>query len=260
VLALAGLVGPAPAGAESSLVLPFPERFEEIPATTYDQDTRETVGTGFMRFERRDDGIVRMEGSTGIEGGARTHVVAELAELPDGSGLRILRQESRSLDVAGRPMGVLEIDHLAGQGRCTGPSKNGSAPETRTVDLPEGDRLVNVPLNLLFQPIVRGEQEEMKFQLLLCGNGPRIVTAVARAAERRAAGRDGARLLRIEYELSLPKMLARMVERWLPHLSFWFDPDDAGAWIGHEMPLYSKGPTVLVVRRGISPDLLEPEP
>jgi hypothetical protein len=257
---LAGLGAAAPAAGESSLVLPFPERFEEIPATTYDQDTRETVGTGFMRFQRRDDGSVLMEGATGIDGGARTRVVAELVELPDGSGLRIVRQESRSVDVTGRPMGVLEIDHLAGEGRCTGPSQSGAPPETRTVDLPEDDRLVNVPLNLLFQPIVRGEREEMKFQLLLCGSGPRIVTAVARSADSRAAGDDGARLLRIEYELSLPKMLARMVERWLPHLSFWFDPNDAGAWIGHEMPLYSKGPTVLVVRRGFTPDFLDPEP
>jgi len=121
------------------------------------------------------------------------------------------------------------------------------------VDLPEDDRLVNVPLNLLFQPIVRGEAEELRFQILLCGNGPRIVTAVARIAESDLAGPDGATLLRIQYELSLPKLLARMVQRWLPNLSFWFDPSEGGAWIGHEMPLYSKGPTVLVVRRGFAP-------
>jgi hypothetical protein len=255
LLAVALAWGPR-AAAESGLVLPLPERFEEIAATTYDQDTGEALGGGFIRFERHEGGTVRMEGASGIDGGARTRVAAELAVLPGESGLRLLRQESRSVDVTGQPMGVLEIDHVAGEGRCTGPPRNGTAPETKTIDLPEDDRLVNVPLNLLFQPIVRGERDEMRFQILLCGGGPRIVTAVARVADSSAPGPDGSRLVRIQYELSLPKMLSRIVARWLPNLSFWFDPDDAGAWIGHEMPLYSKGPTVLVVRRGFTPALL----
>jgi len=249
------LAGAFRAGAESTIVLPLPDRFEEIAATTYDQDTGDAVGGGFIRFERRTDGQVRMEGATGIDGGAHTRVFAELAERP-GGGLRLLRQESRSVDVSGQPMGVLEIDHVAGEGRCTGPTLNGTPPETKTVELPDDDQLVNVPLNLLFQPIVRGEREQMRFQILLCGGGPRIVTAVARVAESEARGLDGSRLVRIQYELSLPRMLSRIVARWLPNLSFWFDPGDAGAWIGHEMPLYSKGPTVLMLRRGFTPTRL----
>lgn len=259
-LSIALLAAAPDATARSTVVLPLPERFEEIAATTYDQDTGEALGGGFIRFERRDDGSVRMEGATGIDGGARTRVLAELAPLPDDSGLRLLRQESRSVDVSGQPMGVLEIDHVAGEGRCTGPALNGTAPETKTVVLPDDDRLVNVPLNLLFQPIVRGEEKEMRFQILLCGGGPRIVTAVARVADSGARRPDGADLVRIQYELSLPKMLSRMVARWLPNLSFWFDPNEAGAWIGHEMPLYSKGPTVLMVRRGFTPALLNALP
>jgi hypothetical protein len=123
------------AAAESSLVLPLPDRFEEIAATTYDPETGKAVGGGFIRFER-DDATVRMEGATGIEGGANTHVVAELAMLPDGAGLRLLRQESRSVDVTGQAMGVLEIDHEAGEGRCTARPATGSPPRRRPSPCP----------------------------------------------------------------------------------------------------------------------------
>jgi len=259
-VALPTLALPGRAEAASGVTLPLPERFGEVAATTYDQDTGEPLGRGFVRFDQADDGRVRMEGATGIDGGAHTRVAAELEALPGGDGLRLLRQESRSRDVAGDPLGVLEIDHVAGEGRCTAPSRDGVAGETETIRLPEPDRLVNVPLPLLFQPIVRGEVEELRFQILLCGGGPRIVTAVARVAETRAEGPDGASLVRIQYELSLPRMLSRMVARWLPNLSFWFDPGAGGAWVGHEMPLYSKGPTVLVVRRGFTPALLHALP
>jgi len=250
----------ASASAESALTFRLPERFEEIAATTYDPATGTSLGGGFIRVERSEGGRVRMEAATGIDGGANTRVVAELSTSPDGTGLRLLRQESRSVDVSGQPMGVLEIDHTAGEGRCTGPSLRGAPPETETIPLPDDDRVVNVPLNLLFQPIVLGEAGELRFQILLCAGGPRIVTAIARAAETKATRRDGARLVRIQYELSLPKILSRVFARWLPDLSFWFDPHDAGAWIGHEMPLYSKGPTVLLVRRGFTPALLGFEP
>jgi len=115
VVALA-LAAPV-AAAGSDLVLPLPERYEEIPAVTYDHATGESLGSGFLRLERKGPDRVRMVGASGIDGGARTRVVAELERLPDGSGLRLLRQESRSVDVAGQPMGVLEIDHRAGEGR-----------------------------------------------------------------------------------------------------------------------------------------------
>lgn len=261
-VALALLVAgvPRPAASESGLVLPMPARFGEIPAGTYDQATGKRLGGGFIRVERNGNGQIRMEGETRIEGGAQTRVLAELARTDDGRGLRLLRQESRSLDVNGQPLGVLEVDHVAREGRCTGPPVNGKPPETRTISLSERDRVANIPLNLLFQPIVRGETDELRFQILLCGGGPRVVTAVARVADAPAAASGGRQLVRIRYELSLPKLLAKVVQRWLPDLSFWFDPADAGAWIGHEMPLYSKGPTVLMIREGVTPGLLLTEP
>jgi len=133
------LAGALRAGAESTIVLPLPDRFEEIAATTYDQDTGDAVGGGFIRFERRTDGQVRMEGATGIDGGAHTRVFAELAERP-GGGLRLLRQESRSVDVSGQPMGVLEIDHVAGEGRGTGDPSAGSGRATGAASAAVADR------------------------------------------------------------------------------------------------------------------------
>jgi len=258
LLAPLALVPATGAGAGSDVVLPPPSRYGEIPAHTYDQETGERLGDAWIRMARGEDGRVILEGRTGIRGGASTQVRAEMRPTADGRGLRLLRQESRSADPLGHAMGVLVIDHEAGFGSCTGPADNGVQPEPRRVDLPDDDRVVNIPLTLLFQPLVRGERDELKFQILICRGGPRIVSAVARVEEDGIppARAGGAELVRIRYELSLPRLLARIAARWLPSLSFWFDPAESGAWIGHEMPLYAKGPTVLVVREDYTPALL----
>lgn len=260
LLLLGVLVAVAPsARADSTLVLPYPKKLGRIPAETYDQETGRHLGEAWIRMSAVEGGGIRLEGRSGIESGASTHVMAEMA--PAADGLRILRQRSRSVDPDGNPMGVLEIDHAAGVGSCTNAPQNGQPPVHQTIELPEEDRVANVPLNLLFQPLVHGERDEIHFQILLCREGPRIVSAVARVKDRNGAGGPGgAELVRIQYELALPWLLARMVKRWLPHLSFWFDPSDGGAWIGHEMPLYSKGPTVLVVRNDVKPAELRPDP
>jgi hypothetical protein len=37
----------------------------------------------------------------------------------------------------------------------------------------------------------------------------------------------------------------------IPRLSFWFDPTTPTPWLAYRLPLYSKGPEVLVVRDGV---------
>ena len=254
--ALLVVTAAAPAAAESALRLSLPPGFGEIPASTFDRESGERVGGGFIEITREADGGVRMEGLTGIDGGAQTRVTAVLA--PADGGLQLLRQESRSLDVEGNPMGTLVVDHVAGEGRCTTPGRDGEPAKTETIALDARDRVSNVAMILFFLPIVRGETEELKFQILLCGDGPRIVTAVARPVPGGRTAR-GAELVRVRYELDLPRLLARVVQRWLPRLSFWFDAAADGRWIGHEMPLYSKGPTVLMAREGFTPALLDGE-
>src|SRR5262245_37610937 len=85
----AALLGTAaPAGAESALHIEFPESFGTIPAATYDSE-QHRVGGAHLVAERLDDGKVRLFSESGITGGARTVVTAELAPEPGGRWLEL---------------------------------------------------------------------------------------------------------------------------------------------------------------------------
>ena len=251
VLLVLPLLLPGGAWATSNLVLPLPSQFGEIPADTYDQSGAR-IGDAWIRIDSTDGGGVRLEGQSGIDGADYTRVLVEM-EAVEG-GVRPVRQESRSFDGQGQAMGVMAIDHVAGVGSCTAAPVDGVPGETQSVDLPDDDRVANVPLNFLFQPLVSGETDQLKFQILLCRGGPRVVNAIAEVVNDSNGAAPG--LVQVQYELSLPKLLRKMASRWLPKLSFWFDPAQNGRWAGHQMPLYSKGPTVLVVRDGLAPGML----
>ena len=250
--ALAALLA-APAGAESGVVLPLPTMFGNIPAETWDADSRQRVGEATMSVTRRPDGLVEMVGISGIDGSARTEARALLEVVDGGEGLRLLKQSSESHDEQGRSLGLLSIDHTAGRATCGAPP--GSGEESKVVELPADDRVVNVPLNLLFHELVTGKTEQVAFQVLLCRFGARLIPALAKVTQPR--GSDGNGLLEVEYNVDFG-MLNALAAPFLPKLSFWFDPDSPAAWVGHRMPLFSKGPTVLVVRSGITPAQLEP--
>jgi hypothetical protein len=239
------------ANAESALSLPFPDRFGVIPAVTYDAEGH-PIGHGLLRVERRENGSVWIEAETGIDSGGENTVSAELEPVGDGSELRLVAQFSRSHDEIGDALGLLHIDHRAHQARCFPPRENGSAPEPQVLELPAQDRVANVPLNLLFLPLVRGEEKRVDFQILLCRGGPRLVDAKGTVMRREAHGTGNGDLVEIEYELDLPSALAIMARPFLPRISMWFDSQEPGSWLGHRMPLYTKGPTVLVVRSGVS--------
>ncbi len=241
-------LGASRSSAESALRLPLPERFGEIDASTYDE-SGERVGPARLEVGRLPNGNVRLDMTSGFESSARIAMSAELAE--EGDRLRLLRQESRSLDEQGRPLGVMSIDHRAGFAVCAPP---GAAPgEGNRIALPPTDRVVNVPLNLLFQPLVSGDAREIDFQILLCRGGGRIFDARASLADEREGGEG---MIEVRYDLDFGPMLSRLARPFMPRLSVWFDSQEPGSWIGHRMPLFSKGPTVLVVRSGITPSLL----
>jgi hypothetical protein len=240
------------ARAESELRLPLPDAFGEVEAGTFD-GAGHRVGAARMSVARRPDGRVELEARSGIDGDARSVVSAEMELDPDGGALRLLSQRSEAFGPSGASMGVLSIDHAARTARC-GPAAGGaSAPSV--LDLPERDRVVNVPLNLLFQRLVTGEESEVAFQVLLCRFGARLVDARARLAAPRASPRG---LVEVRYQLDFG-LLSPVAEPFLPRLSFWFDADSPGAWVAHRMPLFSQGPTVLVVRSGVSPERLAPD-
>jgi hypothetical protein len=251
-LAAAALALATAARGESALLLPLPDSFGAIEAGTFDTHGQR-LGAASMSVVRRPDGRVELRAQSGIEGGAGSRVSAVMEVAEDGRALRLLSQRSESFDLSGASLGLLTIDHEAGVARCGVPA--GQTGEPVTVELPVHDRVVNVPLNLLFQRLVSGEEREVAFQVFLCRFGARILDARARVATPRGASGG---LVEVRYQLDFGPLLSTLAEPFLPTLSFWFDPDSPGAWVGHRMPLFSKGPTVLVVRSGFSPERLAP--
>lgn len=241
-----------PARGESSLSLSAPGLFGEITADTYDEQGRR-VGDSNMRVERLADGNILMEVLSGIDGSAQFQASAELAPNGADGTMRLVRERTQAFGQDGSPMGLTIIDHVAGVAQCGRPE--GSDLEPEWIELPLDDRVVNVPLNLLFQPLARGDVEVVDFQVLLCRAGARIVKAQAKVAA--ANGEQGNRIVEVRYSLDFGPILSRLAAPFMPQLSFWFDEGSPGDWVGHRMPLFSKGPTVLVVRTGFSPQLLD---
>lgn len=247
---LAGTLGlmlyPRATAAESALVLPLPDSFGEIEAGTYDEAGKR-VGDAQLRVEQLQGGDVRLEARSGIDGSASMVVTAELRPTPDGRGLRLVSQTSQSRDESGNALGRLAIDHLRRQASCTAPTQGA---EPQILELPSRDRVVNVPHNLLFQSLAKGEAEEIRFQLLVCRSGARLIDAKATVAE----GSEG--IVEVRYDMELGPLLSRLAAPFLPRLSVWFDPAADGGWVGQRFPLFTSGPTVIVVRTGFDDELL----
>lgn len=241
------------AAAESAIVLPFPLSFGHFPAATYDE-SGDRIGGAVLSIRRISEERVRLTVETGQDGGANTKAEAEMAILEGDRGLRLLREQSLAHGADGQPMDLLLIDHVAGHGSCT---KDGGAGERRAVALPDEDRVVNVPLNLLFLPLVQGTTERVEFQFFLCGGGARLMDFRAKlAGEPRGTGSGSGqhRIIEVTYGPDLGEMVSTFAQVLLPNLSFWFEADDRGTYLAHRMPLFSQGPEVMVVRDGLSLD------
>jgi hypothetical protein len=255
----AWLLVAAPVHAGSALRLPVPQTFATIDASTYDGGGERVVGAAHLLIERLPGGQVKISTETGFEPGPRTVMSAVLASVEGGRALQPLWQESRSFDPDGVPMGVMRIDHEAETGSCvSGPDLDWST--AKRLDLPNADHVANVPLNLLFQPLVSGTTDEVDFQFFLCGGGPRVLDFRARVAERRNGGPDGRELVEIRYGPDFGTFGSMLLAPVLPRLSIWFDPHASQPWLAHRVPLYSDGPEVMVVRDGIPPRWLAPTP
>lgn len=261
VLLLAWGISGSSALAESNILLPFPDTFGVIPASTYDLHG-ERVGSSQLSLIMTSESRVLMSIMSGVVGGARTEASAELATVVSKTGgrqLRLLSERSQSYDESGRSLGLLQLNHETGEATCS--PADGVDAGVVEFDLPENDRITNVPLNLLFLPLVQGEVEEIDFQLFLCRGGPRILEFAATIAggTRPAEGEDF-RVVEIQYRPELGPMLSWLARGFTPNLSFWFDANGGGTYLAHRMPLYSRGPEVMIVRDGISPSLFEAVP
>ena len=237
------------AAAESSLVLPGPPSLQIIPASTYDLSGHR-IGPATLATTRQQNGSIRINVETGSDSGARTVAHADLTPVDDGNGLRLLREQSQSYDDQGKPLVLLHIDHARGEATCTPPP--GSKDEEVRVALPSNDRIANVPLNLLFLPLVQGEVEQLEFQYFLCRGGARVMDFKARLGES-TTGKDGRSIIEVSYGPDLSKFVSWLAKALTPKLSFWFESGDSFGYLAHRMPLYSKGPEVMVIRDGLSP-------
>jgi hypothetical protein len=241
------------AAAESALRLPYPAKFGLIPASTYDTDYKR-VGDAHIVLENLSDDRIRLVVESGIEGGARTVATAELEPIEDHRFLRLLRQESRSIDADGVALGVLTIDHQKGVASC---EKGGSGDlNTQRLTLPDQDRVANVPLNLLFQSLVDGSKDTLNFQVLLCRFGARLVDIDARVVSRGGDSSSASPFIEVEYQPNFGKFVSLVAQNLMPRLSVWFDTRVSISWIAHRVPLYSKGPEVLVIRDAVASDWL----
>jgi hypothetical protein len=240
------------AGANSSLILPYPPTFGVIPASTYDAEGN-LVGDAMLVMERLEDGRIRMRVESGTDDGARNIVQADFVEVQDRSGLRVIQEMSRSFDPSGKPLGLMRIDHERGEASCTPPGD--SVESTQRVQLPVDDRVTNVPMNLLFLPLVKGTVDKVEFQFFLCRGGPRLMDFVAVVSERSAQGSPHD-IVEVRFGPDLGTVVSWFASAVVPKLSFWFDANTDGDYLAHRLPLYSQGPEVTVVRKGLSPGML----
>ena len=252
-LAVAALAAGS-ARAESALRLPYPEAFGTVPAATYDTH-RARVGDAHLVIEKLSDAGVRIFAESGYDGGARNVATALLEPSGDGRSLQPVLQESRTFRGDGSLRSTLSIDHRTRIATCG--RAQGDTIATERIELPAADRVANVALTLLFEPLVRGDSASMGFQMFLCEGGARLMDFEAHV-ERRAPGAHGpGSLVEVRYRPDLGPIASFVAERLIPRLAFWFDPTVATPWLAYRLPLYTKGPEVFVVRDGVPPGWLK---
>lgn len=244
-----GVLLPLEVAAESALRLPRPSAYGDVAAFTLDEGGHR-IGNGRVRVVARTDGGVSLLSESHVAGGGGNRLTAELVPADGGRTLVPLLEESRTVMAGGQALGFLRIDHGGGRILCS--SADG---ETSELGLPAEERIALAPMNLLFQPLVRGEVDEVGFQVAICKGGPRVVEALARRVGGPAEQR-GADLVEVRFDLDFGPLLTAVVRPFLPRFSLWFDRASAGDWMAHRMPLYSKGPTVVLMRAGLAPDAL----
>jgi hypothetical protein len=256
LLALAALlISTESAWADSELMLPNPVIYGTIPAATFDAG-RQRVGDANLRIEKLEDGNVRIFAESGVDGGARTIATATLAPIANSNLIRPIYQQSRSFDANNDALGVMQIDHRTGEATCSFPRKEGEGMRTQRLTLPEHDRVANVPLHLLFQPLIRGDAATVDFQILLCRSNAKLLDFQARVVSPNDGADGSESLVEVRYGPDLGSVFSLLAKAIVPRLSFWFDPAAASPWIAHRMPLYADGPEVFVVRQGIETNTL----
>jgi hypothetical protein len=234
--------------AESELRLSYPEVFGTVPASTYDTN-RHRVGAAHLVIEKLENQDVRIFAESGFDGGARNVATALLEPSSDRRSLQPVLQESTTFRGDGSLRGTLSVDHRTRVATCG--RSNGDGMAIERIELPGLDRVANVALTLLFQPLVRGDTPSTAFQLFLCEGGARLIDFEAHVVRRDTGAHGPGSLVEVRYRPDLGLIGSFVAARLIPQLSFWFDPTSSTPWLAHRLPLYSKGPEVIVVRDGV---------
>jgi hypothetical protein len=246
------ILGPSgPAFAESEFNLDPPSDSKRIDATTFDAAGRE-VGRSFFEVKTSEAGLHQMKIELAMTEGGLNRSEATLETVRNvatgESRWRLREQRSQATRADGVALDLLVIDHRERRASCYASTEMN--PVGRHTDLPENDRVVNVPLQLLLMPLARGDVETIRFQLVLCRSGPVLQDMVAvRGPLSQHNGRD---VVEIRYGPDFGDTIAFFASRLLPRFSFWFEAE-SGRYLGHRMPLYRKGPNVLLIREGMEP-------
>lgn len=283
LLTLGVCISPASiVSAESGVMLKIPSIMENIGATTFDADGQ-AVGKSRLEIERRQDGSKKIRISMNIAGGgsnisqatlspvstelqgetadalvgdgarvsnaARPHFDASVPR-PNAQVFRVTEERSQSWSAEGRTFPLLVIDHEQKRVSCYPDGESDPEMHVQHVSIPDGDRVVNVPMQLLFQPLVEGKVDSVRFKIATCADGPVLHEMIAVRAGTTL--RDGRRIVEIEYGPDFGATVAWLASRLLPSFSFWFDAQD-GSYLGHRMPLHRKGPEITLVRQGLTP-------
>jgi len=240
------VAGAGVARAESDLRFPTPDRFGTIPATSYDAAGRPN-GLAQLSMIRTDHDGVRVGVRLVLDDGTRSELTAVLVRVAGGT-LKLVSERADVRDARGSLVSGMQVDHQRGQAHCTG-----ADGETQAIALPQPDRVANVPMNLLFRPLVRGRVQRIRFQTLLCGDPTRIIDTEATLVRGMPAWSHGRQLVEVRYQFDLGPLLSVLAKPFLKRVSFWFDPDASVPWVAHRIPLYAQGPTVLVMRNAVHP-------
>jgi hypothetical protein len=256
LLAVAALlISTTSAWADSELMLAYPTSFGKIQAATFDEG-RQRVGDANFEIEKLEDGTVRIHAESGVDGGAHTIATATLRPIADTNLLRPVYQQSSSFDADNRPLGTMRIDHTTGEATCSHPQADSEGMRTQRLPLPAHDRIANVPLTLLFDPLVKGDVATVDFQIVLCRYEAKLLDFQAKVVRRDDATDGGDHLVEVRYGPDFGSVFSLLAKAVVPRLSFWFDPASSSPWIAHRMPLYADGPEVFVVRQGIETNTL----
>jgi hypothetical protein len=248
-LALVCLLGGAgPALGASALRLPFPTEFGEFEGETLDPEGAR-LGRARVSVARDPQGRIVVEGERGISGRESTRYSALLEPVAGGAGLRPLLQHTLTVDAQGATLTETVVDHASGQGTCTTDGKQ------ETVELAPEDRVSIASADLLLAPLAREERDEVTFQTLICAQGLHLVDVSARRTGRVVRPSEGTQVVEIEYKIKLNPIMALIARPFLPRILFWIDPAVSGPSVAQQLPLFPRGPTVFVVRRGIAPGL-----